>query len=749
MADLAIQQKAVETLVVLNTTITSLRLYPSSSNIITSTIDKLNQALLAIFEQSDSITFAEAEKILLTNGEPLSTKDMERPPVKAFLELLLYFGIRSITLEKGIEKNELTDFLQVIGRRQETIQSEGGLQKLLESIHLPHIILDEKIYIARDGDQQILASLDIKDDDIIQYMVGNDPNVTLDPRQLKEMAKDPEWIAQIFSRGMTEIKHQRETQPKIEKVSENLIRMISILEKFIGEMDQDKISLLIGKTVAELDPDMISLVLTQNIDNLFGGTFFQNIVDGMDEKQFGDVVVKIQAMQQSPSANDLDGISGGRGAIDRTCSRLLNSDRGKQFQQTVQEKKAREKEKIEKQIQAIKEKMTLSGDGTMEAVPNNEAMDSILNMADELAVGGEHDYIESLIRQLTEGLVSPRQDLRDRASAVLEHIIVRLYEDQQIAILDRLSDTLIQWIRIETSATSTYIKLCYRLKDQIADRILKGRFADCMPILDIFYQIDSGILGKNDAVRAIVSDIIAELASPELTDALMAGFSERDEKTSGSAGRVLARLGDDALNLLLNMLRDKTDSVERVRILHILSEIGQPAMPVIRKRLYQKEPWYFLRNLVYTLGRIGSQEDAELLGDFLLHENEKVRQEALKSIQRIGGKGRGPVLLSVLPKVDESYQKSIAEDLGNLKYAEAVPALMDLLKTRPLVASLSRAELEEKICLALGRIGSQEAVPLLTEISKPKRLFVFDAYPEKLKKAAAQALFLIKTGSSS
>lgn len=748
MANPLIQQKAVETLVLVNTAITNLRLYPPTSAMITNTVGRLYQALLDIFEEADSINFAETEKNMLINGEPLSGKDLERPPVKAFLELLLFFGIRSISLKKGMEKQELTDFLQVIGKRQETIQSEGGLQKLMADIDMPHIFLDQKIYIAKDGDHQILASLEIKDDDIIQYMVGDTPDLALDYQRLKELAKDPQWIAEIFQKGMMQIRQQREFLSNI-KVSENLTHMISILEKVMGGMDQDKISQLIGRAFAELDPDMISLVLTRNIDDLFGGRLFQTIVDEMDEEKFTEVVQKVQAMEKSPSTKALDHIKGGKEALDRTCSRLLTSDRGIKFQQKMQEEKVLKKEKIEKQLQEMKKKMASSLDGEKDSLADNHLTDSLLDMTDELAASGEHEYIESLIRHATEGLLSHQQHLRDRASAVLAQIIERLPGDQQTLLMGRLSDTLIQWIKIETSVTLAYKKICNGLKDQIRKHIAEKQFAACIPVLDVFHLIDSGILEKNDTIQAIASDIIRETASPELLEILLAAFGDSDEKTRTDAGRVLTRLGNAPLNLLLDMLRDQTDSAERVRILHLLIEIGQPMIPIIRQRLNYNEPWYFLRNLVYTLGRIDSQGSAELLGDFLLHKNEKVREEALKSIQRVGGNRKGPILLSVLQVADESFQKSIIEELGNLRYAGAVPVLLELLQMRPLVVSISRAELEEKICFALGRIGSQEAAPLLTEISKSKSFFTKKSYPEKVKSAAARALFLIKSSSSS
>ena len=67
---------------------------------------------------------------------------------------------------------------------------------------------------------------------------------------------------------------------------------------------------------------------------------------------------------------------------------------------------------------------------------------------------------------------------------------------------------------------------------------------------------------------------------------------------------------------------------------------------------------------------------------FCSMKTDRVRMEALKSIVQIGGKQRGPLLLSVLPKADDQFKLNIIETLGNVKCAEAVPDLLDLLKKR-------------------------------------------------------------------
>ena len=179
--------------------------------------------------------------------------------------------------------------------------------------------------------------------------------------------------------------------------------------------------------------------------------------------------------------------------------------------------------------------------------------------------------------------------------------------------------------------------------------------------------------------------------------------------------------------------------------MHLIIDMGQKAIPVIKDRINNKNAvWYYLRNLAFILGHIGNETNAHILQPLLLHENSKVRLEALKSIFQIGGKQRGPLLLSILPKADDQFRLNIIETLGNAKCAEAVPNLLDMLNKRSLIASQSQIELQEKICIALGLIGSPDAMPALSEIAESKSFLRIRAYPEKIKHAAGRALKSIK-----
>ena len=183
-------------------------------------------------------------------------------------------------------------------------------------------------------------------------------------------------------------------------------------------------------------------------------------------------------------------------------------------------------------------------------------------------------------------------------------------------------------------------------------------------------------------------------------------------------GRVFAALGDSAVNDILDLLRATSDSDERVRIMHLIAFAKEKALPLVAGRIKNNAPWFYLRNIAYLLGQIGNEESARALAPLLSHGNDRLRQEALKSIYRSGGIQRGNMLLTALPQADEEFKCFIVEALGQSKAVEAVPSLIDLLKNRPMLASAARINLEEKICMALSAIGSPDAISALSELPK-------------------------------
>ena len=743
MTNVEIQQKAVDTLVTMNTAIKNLRLYPATSAMIVQTVDKLYEAFLEIFANEDSLIFAESERSLLICGDALPQKDQERLAVTAFLDLMLNFGVQRITFEKGMKKEELTAFVDLMSKKPETIRNKGGLQALAAEGRLEHIILNQKVYVASDHGHQVMAGLDIKDDQIIQYLAAAYPEQDIDLERVRDMAKDANWIMRIFQSGMTQIQQNRGSMDN-GLLSEHMVRMLGILDKVADEADQDGISQFIGKSIADLDSDLIRLILMQKIQDLFGGNLYQYIVSQIDDAKYEAVTRQMYLPGDDGPADDSQAGTSTMGATKKTYGRLTDAEkeasRSSQVESSFEEQGGQNETQarlLDKQVQQILNAGEDAFSDPLMAV-------SLPDVIRQLAVRNNQEQTDALIDKVVNGLFSTNPDIRVQAAASLVEIIDDFPVGRQPDLVRNLSKRLIEWVRREETASRSYKIICHRLKDLAQDYIRRGHFADALPVMDVFNRIHAGVLEKNDTVHALASEIISELTSEDLLKILFEEFNTDAKKKRLEAGRALARLGEVPLNRLLDMLREHNDSNERVRILQLVTDIGQMAVPVIRARIKEGEPWYYLRNLAYLLGRVGSEATVNTLEPLLLHNNNRVRQEALKSVHRIGGNESGPLLLSVLPRIDVSFKINVIEMLGILQFAGAVEPLVKELTERPLREPPSRADLEEKICTALGHIGASEAIPALSKVSSSGGFFSVRPYPEKVRNAAGKALAAIK-----
>lgn len=724
-------QKALAALVILNTAIKNFNLYPPSSTMITNTVDRLSEAFQDILAEETSLVFAESENKLLLNGETLPPRDQERPQVASLLSLLLQFGLKSLTFERDMDRESLRVFLEVLAKLSQDGATARSLQEQIAERGIQHISLNQKVYIAKDQDSQLLAKLEIKDEDIVDYLTEAYPERDFDPDSIMEMIKDEEWVLNIFHSGMSQImKDQGVLADSL--LTEGIVRMLKLLEKFTSLLDQEKLCQAIGQSVANLEPEMIALLLNQNLEAFFGGELFQQTVKLLGNDKFEEVAERLADLNKAPELMAAD-----RKEQVSSYHQLMDTEKGKE----LEARKAARKEEMERQEEQRKGEIQAQVEHVLYG--DTFATASLPDLVQQLFSDGEPEKAQSLIERIAGELLHESQATRDQASSALVEIMARLPDESRQAQLHRNRDTLLQWIRHEPIASCEWEKICRWLRDQSGRFIRQRRLAEAHPIVELFNLMHMGLVEKNDTAHAIASDMIRELASDELLTLLFDEYASGTVDRDG-AGRLLVRLGDIPLNRFLDMLREQEDSNERVRILQIITDIGVRAVPLLRERLQRDEPWYYLRNLAYLLGRVATPGAVTALQPLLLHKNERVREEALKSVQRIGGDERDSLLLSVLPDAEEGFKSAIIEMLGTMKSVASIPTLLDLLKDKPLLATALRGEMEEKICTALGKIGDPQALPVLSQISKSKGFLKIRSYPEKVRIAAARAVSAIE-----
>ena len=738
MADTDIRQKSLDALVIMNTAIKNVRLYPPTSATIISTIERLHLAFQEMLARENPIVFAESEKSILICGNPLNQKDQEKVQVAALLNILLSFGLKSISFDKGLEKAELGTFTEILSRKPDVIKSEGGLPRILAKNKITHIYLDQKVYVAMDKDQKIISSLDINDDQITKFLINTHPELSADPQKLQEMAKDPEYLSQAFQAGLTQLMAQKGTLSDVQ-LSESLGNMIGILDKVAGSLEQEdkeNISNRIGEAIVTADPDMALELTTQNMEHLFGGVLQQYLISKLEEIKYAEV-------QKTGEGVASDGQGGaGTGEIGRGQDGGSIGINGEGTAQSSAESQG--KIDFKTKLIRVSEKLSLNLKENENTLLDKQLMSALPKIIEQLIAHKEQETMGKITSNLVDNLFSENAEVRAHAAKALTDIINSLSPERKTEMIESLSGRLIEWIKIETSVTPAYKTVCNYLQNSAQNFINHLRYTETIPVLDIFNDINSGALEKNDAIHEVCAQLIRNLATEENITLLFKEFNTNEHDKKDEAGKILSMFGDITLKRMLDTLQENVDGNERVRIMHLIIGTGQRAIPFVRERIQKDAPWYYLRNMAYILGQIGNEESAGALQPLLQHENERLRHEALKSISKTGGNRRGQLLITALNGADEKFKLSLIEALGNAKAADSVPDLLKILITRPFVTTAARNLMEEKICVALGAIGSPDAIPDLSEIAESKAFFRVSAYPEKVKAAAARALESIR-----
>lgn len=737
MSSLGIQEKAVETLIIMNSAIVNLRLYPPTNAMIIKTVDRLYETFMALFEDEKSIIFAESDKNLLLSGEPLSQKHLGKPQVAVFLMLMINWGIKSLTFEKGLEKSELISFLETMAKKPDEVKQKGGLEQVIAEGKMPHILFNQKIYIAKDQDQQIVASMEIKDEDIVKYITSQVPNVVLDTQKMKEMAKDPEWVSRIFQSGMQSINDGTISNTKL---SEGMLHMLSTLDKITEHADKEKISQLIAAYIADMDAELIAVTLSQNIENLLDNRLFDNIIKRMSWDTFEKVFGKIQHMTDGIKTEDKPGYDRRMESIQQTYRHVMSSDKGIVLKKQLQEKQAREEEGERKRISVLKEtgsSIILNLDA---GILDEDIANSSPRVVQELFAEGENKTAEGIIERLSDQLLIDDVTVRAHASEAFAKILENLSAEQKIHILQSLTGKILDWLKCESEYTPALHAISTQLKD-LAHTLMRNRqFSDCYPIVHVFRLIISNQIQKNDEIRSVASAALKEIASDEIVDILVEAIRTNKENEHKEAANILTMIGEFSLNRLLERLQNSDDSSERVLVLNFIVEIGPAAIQAIIDRIDPSAPWFYLRNLVLLLGRIGKEVHVSVLEPLLFYKDHRVQREALKGISNIGGSLRGKILLDALSKCDDLFKASVVATLGSLKYRDAIHPLMELFKAKLSVPDEVKIDLQEKICHALGNIGDKAALPFLTEISKQSGFFGLRSHSPAVKTAAVKAI---------
>lgn len=662
MTDSVVQEKARTAMVAISAAVRNLQLYPVSSASATGSIDKALQAIQDFHAVDENLIYAESEKRLIICRQPVSETEQKKDQFAAFLGLLLDLGVKNITIRKALEREELIAFLAAVGTARQDKSGNTTLDSALGGKALDNILIDHKVYVSVDHDEHVAKG---KASDV-------DIGATFRP-------------------------------------------MMSTLDFILDEEKKADVSRTLAASIIRRDDELLAKVITQNVDGGMGRNLFENIVEELDHVRFERLMVRLRKMHKAVLAKGGAGSVVERTNIERTFQNLLQTDLGTALQQRVKERRAKEQARKKVRLAKLRKGITdiLNDDDTpfcdkalMEMLPQALARMILQGMKPG----------QLLLDRLGDALLSPEAEVRHPTAEAVAELIRALPVDKQQETVHRLCYNLTDYAKFETEPGPAYDYILDCLGGLASSRIMNGQLAESNHIIEAFHHVANGKKPGSERNRNAAKHALKRVASDELLELVMAEFRSADPERLKQAIHTLTQLGAAAAGPLLTLLRNCENRFERARIIKVISDIGQPAMPALIRQMEKENPWYYLRNLLVLFSRIGDESQVDTLRRYLNHADPQVQHECLNAIYNIAPNLREDIFIEILPTSGDRMKEDIVRMLGRLKSRKVVPTLVEMLQAER-ERTESRTKFDEVLCIALGYIGDPSVIPLLEKIA--------------------------------
>jgi HEAT repeat protein len=207
-------------------------------------------------------------------------------------------------------------------------------------------------------------------------------------------------------------------------------------------------------------------------------------------------------------------------------------------------------------------------------------------------------------------------------------------------------------------------------------------------------------------------------------------------KYRADAVAALQRGGAAAVEVLMDLLVAAPTVSERRAVFDALKQMTEGTEQLIH--MLDHPEWFVVRNVAELLGELGMDDAVPALARRLDHADERVRKAVALALAKIGTRSAAEPLRRALRDRSLEVRMQVALGIGGRKSSALA---------MPLVVAMEEEKDEavvRELILALGRIGSPDAVQALIKWAQPAGR-IFGRKPSALRLAAVDALRLAAT----
>ena len=207
-------------------------------------------------------------------------------------------------------------------------------------------------------------------------------------------------------------------------------------------------------------------------------------------------------------------------------------------------------------------------------------------------------------------------------------------------------------------------------------------------------------------VQEAAAEALGKIGNPRAARPLIDHFDSLTEVAKSAAIKSLGQLGGQhAIDLLVHLLDQPGDNFRRSRAARALGETGDPQAAAALKKALTDGDWMVRKSALESFEKIGGKLSLEELTVLANHHDRVLAENAIQSLGALGDPQALPTLIELL---DNPQRVEQARDALVKIGQPAVPSLIDTVKRKAIFTQAAAAH-------ALGEIGNQDAVPALVE----------------------------------
>src|SRR6266481_9596098 len=293
---------------------------------------------------------------------------------------------------------------------------------------------------------------------------------------------------------------------------------------------------------------------------------------------------------------------------------------------------------------------------------------------------------------------------------------------ERVALPPGAAETLAE---LERNSTSPNVgDLLAALIDHAASATKLGRFEQVLGVIAGVIRVEERV-PESSGVRRQYGIALRRFYTKPVLEGLSRLLAA--PKHRAAAVGALQRGGAAGVEVLMDVLAAAPTVGERRAVFDALKHMTEGTDQLVH--MLDHSEWFVVRNVAELIGELGMDDAVPALGKRLDHPDERVRKAVGLALAKIGTRGAAEPLRRALRDRSQEVRMQVAVGIGGRKSSALA---------MPLVVAMEEEKDEavvRELILALGRIGSPDAVQALIKWAQPTGRF-FGRKPSELRVAA-------------